>query len=160
MALRKATTQEQVARSIREQNPTERPIATVMGLSGPSPLLLSMITAVWMLFVKSYFITLTERAILVQRASKWTSRPHEILHVIPRDQAPYLIGDVQPRMLWSSFRITLPGAPRPTRINVHRVWKQEMEHLMQVVHTPASQGHHDIPNQRPHNTQDRHPHQY
>jgi len=140
MAVRKATIQQQVAESIYRQNPTDRPIVTVMGLSGPSPLMLALITTVWMLFVKAYFITVTEQAVLVQRASKWTSRPQEILHVIPRGQAPYLISDVQPRTLWSFFRLTLPGAEKPSRVNVHRMWKHDMEHLMQVLYTPAPQG--------------------
>jgi len=141
MAVRKATIQQQVAQSIHQQNPTDRPIVTVMGLSGPSPMMLALITTLWMLFVKAYFITVTEQAVLVQRASKWTSRPHEILHVIPRDQAPYLISDVQPRTLWSFFRFTLPGATKPSRINVNRAWKQEMQQLMQVLYTPAPHGH-------------------
>ncbi|NUU22656.1 MAG: hypothetical protein HOV68_14245, partial [Streptomycetaceae bacterium] len=148
MAMRKATIQQQVAQSIHQQNPTDRPIVTIMGLSGPSPLIMGMITTLWMLFVKAYFITVTEQAVLIQRASKWTARPHEILHAIPRDQAPYLLTDVQPRTLWSFIRFQIPGEQKPSRINVNRAWKREMEQLAQVIHSSAPQGQ-PVPGQQP-----------
>lgn len=140
MAMRKATIQQQVAQSIYQQNPADRPIVTVMGLSGPSPLLLGLLTSLWLFFVKSYLITVTEQAVLVQRASKWTARPQEIVYVIPREQAPYLIGNVQPRVLWSHFRFMFPGDQKPSRINVNRAWKQEMEYMIHFLHSSAPQG--------------------
>lgn len=140
MAMRKATIQQQVAQSIYQQNPTDRPIVTIMGMSGPNPLMLAMITALWLLFVKAYFITVTEQAVLVQRASKWTARPLEIVHVIPREQAPYLISDVHPSALWSHFRFMLPGNQKPSRINVNRQWKQEMEYMAQFLYASVPQG--------------------
>lgn len=140
MAMRKATIQQQVAQSIYAQNPTDRPHVMVMGMSGPSPFIMAMITTLWLLFVESYFIILTDQALLVQRASKWTGRPQEIVHAIPRDQAPYLIGDVRPGALWSHFRFQLPGKPKPSRINVHRIWRQEMQQLVQMLHGSVPQG--------------------
>ncbi|MEU8138385.1 hypothetical protein [Streptodolium elevatio] len=140
MAMRKATILQQVGQSIYRQNPTDRPVVTIMAMSGPHPMMMAMITPLWLLFVKSYFITVTEQVVLVQRASKWTARPHEVLYAIPRDQAPYLIGDVRPAALYSSFRFMLPGGQKPSRINVHRMWRDEMHYLMQVLYGHAQGG--------------------
>ncbi|MFJ1754466.1 hypothetical protein [Kitasatospora sp. NPDC088134] len=127
MAIRKSTMQEQVAAAIAAIEPNDRPVTTFHTITGPSPWLMNELGLIGQLFVKYYFVTLTERVVVVHKASRMSNRPKELVHVIPLDQARASISDVRRNTLWSSLRFQLPGEPKPTRLNIGRYWRAEMD---------------------------------
>lgn len=133
MAIRKATIKEQVAQAIAQVNPGDRPHVTIATVTGPSPWLTNSLGLIGQLLVKFYFVTVTDQAVVFHRFNRFTQRPKEVAYAIPRDQAQPLLGEVQRNPLWSSFRFLLPGEPVPTRLNVHRIWRDEMDQLIAMV---------------------------
>ncbi|QKW21959.1 hypothetical protein HUT16_25475 [Kitasatospora sp. NA04385] len=128
MAIVKSTIQQQVTESIAAIEPNDRPIAIIQTITGPSPWLTNGILGlIGQLMVKYYFVTLTHRVVVIHRTSRISNRPQEVLYVIPLDQARASISDVRRNTLWSSLRFQLPNEPKPTRLNVHRMWRAEMD---------------------------------
>ncbi|MEW1865063.1 hypothetical protein OG896_25220 [Streptomyces sp. NBC_00669] len=127
MAIRKSTMQEQVAQAIAEINPGDRPIATIHVQTGPSPWLIAAIGAMGTLFVKYYFVTVTEQAVVFHKASRMSARPKELVAAIPRQEAARLISEVHRNTMWSSLKFLLPGQEKPTRLNVARYWRNELD---------------------------------
>ncbi|MFD7645259.1 hypothetical protein ACFV4P_31915 [Kitasatospora sp. NPDC059795] len=127
MAIRKSTMQEQVAAAIAAIEPNDRPVVTFHTISGPSPWLMSQLGLIGQLFVKYYFVTLTQRVVTVHRASRMSNRPQELVHVIPLDQARAAVTDVNRATLWSSLKFQFPGEPKPTRLNIGRYWRAELD---------------------------------
>ncbi|MGW4805149.1 hypothetical protein [Kitasatospora sp. NPDC004272] len=128
MAILKSTIQEQVAQAIASIEPNDRPVATIQTVTGPSPWLTNgVIGLIAQLFIKYYFVTLTHRVVVIHRTSRISNRPQEVLYVIPLDQARASLSDVRRNTLWSSLRFQLPNEPKPTRMNIHRVWRAEMD---------------------------------
>lgn len=130
MAIKKATIQRQVAEALAQANPTDRPIVTIQAVAGPSVWLMSMLGIIGQAFLTYYFITLTEQSVVVHKASRMSNRPQEIAFALPPAQVGAMIGDVRRNTIWSSFRVLLPGQTQPTRMNVHRIWRGEMDHLL------------------------------
>ncbi|WP_438293585.1 hypothetical protein [Streptomyces sp. HUAS TT7] len=130
MAVKKSTIQQQVAEAIAQANPQDRPIVMIQAVAGPSVWLMSMLGLIGQCFLSYYFITVTQQAMLLHRASRWNNRPQEIVTAIPPAEAMRMISDVRRNTLWSSFRCQLPGQPKPTRMNVHRLWRNEMDQLL------------------------------
>ncbi|MGP3999428.1 hypothetical protein [Streptomyces sp. 8N706] len=130
MAMRKATMKEQVTAAIAQAAPGDRALVTVASLTGPTPWLTGALGLIGQLLVKYYFITLTDQAVVLHRMHRLSQRPKEVAYAIPRAQFPMLIGDVQLNPLWSSFRLALPGEQAPTRFNVHRIWRGELQQLL------------------------------
>ncbi|QGV80182.1 hypothetical protein [Streptomyces ficellus] len=130
MAIKKATIQQQVAQALAQVNPADRPVVTIQAIAGPSVWLMSMLGLIGQAFLTYYFITLTEQAVVVHKASRWSNRPQEVAFALPPAQVGAMISDVRRNTLWSSFRVLLPGQPKPTRMNVHRIWRGEMDHLL------------------------------
>jgi hypothetical protein len=133
MAIRKSTMQEQVAQAIAEINPSDRPIVTIHTVTGPSPWLINSLGTLAQAFVKYYFVTVTEQAVVFHKASRLSSRPKELVAAIPRQEAAGLVSDVRRRTLWSSLRFQLPGQPKPTRLNVARYWRAELDQFVPAV---------------------------
>jgi hypothetical protein len=133
MAIRKATMQEQVAQAIAQINPGDRPIVTMHTQTGPSPWLIASIGAIATAFVKYYFVTVTEQAVVFHKASRMSARPKELVAAIPRHEAAHLVSDVRRNVLWSSLRFQLPGQPKPTRLNVGRYWRAELDQWVPAV---------------------------
>ncbi|WP_063830599.1 hypothetical protein [Kitasatospora phosalacinea] len=128
MAIVKSTIQQQVAEAIAAIEPNDRPVATIQTITGPSPWLTNgVLGLIGQLMVKYYFVTLTHRVVVIHRTSRISNRPQEVLYVIPLDQARASISDVRRNTLWSSLRFQLPNEPKPTRLNVHRMWRAEMD---------------------------------
>ncbi|MBZ4322615.1 hypothetical protein [Streptomyces huiliensis] len=140
MPLRKATIQEHVGRAVVEANPYDRPVVTVYGISGPSPLAMAFLSSIWIFFVDTYFVTFTQQALLFHRAGKFSSRPKELVFALPHDQARQMVSDVRMGTLWSSFRFWMPGREKPTRINVNRAWRNELDHLLRTLASPQPMG--------------------
>lgn len=141
MAIKKATIQQQVAAAITQANPADRPIVTIQAIGGPSVWLMSMLGLIGQAFLTYYFITVTEQAVVVHKAGRMSNRPQEIAFALQPAEVVGMIGDVKRNTIWSSFRFQLPGQPQPTRMNVHRIWRSEMDHLLGVLtggHQPAA----------------------
>ncbi|MEU9108574.1 hypothetical protein AB0D54_30415 [Streptomyces xanthophaeus] len=130
MAIKKATIQQQVAEAITQANPADRPLVTIQAVAGPSVWLMSMLGLIGQAFLTYYFITVTEQAVVVHKASRMSNRPQEIAFAIPADQAAGIITEINRNTVWSNFRMQLPGLQNPTRMNVHRIWRTESDHLL------------------------------
>ena len=133
MAIRKSTMQEQVAAAIAQINPADRPIATIHTVTGPSPYFVNLFGVIAQAFVKYYFVTVTEQAVVFHKAGRMSARPKELVAAIPRAEAAALVSDVKRGALWSSLRFQLPGEPKPTRLNVARYWRAELDQWVPAV---------------------------
>lgn len=138
MAVRKATMKQQLAEAVSQVNPGDRVHGTVVAVTGPSPWLIGLLGLFGQMIIKYYFVTVTDQAVLFHRVNRMTGRPREIAHAIPRAQFPG-VGDVRLNPLWSWFRTMLPGDVEPTRMNVGRQWKPELEQLLPLLGGAAQQ---------------------
>lgn len=127
MAIRKSTMQEQVAQAIAQINPGDRPIVTIHVQTGPSPWLIASLGVIAQSFVKYYFVTVTEQAVVFHKAGRMSARPKELVAAIPRQEAARLVSEVKRNAVWSSLKFQLPGEPMPTRLNVARYWRPELD---------------------------------
>ena len=105
MAIRKSTMQEQVTQAIAQINPDDRPIATFHTVTGPSPWLTEQFGLIAQAFVKYYFFTVTEQAVVIHKAGRVSARPKELVVAIPRHEAGELVSNVKRKMLWSSLPV-------------------------------------------------------
>jgi hypothetical protein len=133
MAVRKSTMVGQVAESISAMAPDDRQIATFHCVSGPSPYVSGLFGMVGQAFIKYYFVTLTEQAVLFHRAGKASNRPKDLIVAIPRAEAAGLIGEAKIKATWSSVVFQLPGKSKPTRLNVGRNFRSELEQFVQAL---------------------------
>lgn len=134
MAIRRATQKAQVIEKLRASAPAgDTFIACVHGETGPSPWLNALFDQVPLLGLivaltrRFYFFTLTDSHVIVNSANRFTNRPGEIIVVFPREAFP--ASRVKITTWWSRFYVQLPGSGRPTRINVSRYWRAELEGL-------------------------------
>ncbi|WP_406000523.1 hypothetical protein [Streptomyces sp. NBC_00829] len=130
MAMKKATIQQQVAAAIAQANPGDRPIVTIQAVAGPSVWLMSMLGLIGQAFLTYYFVTVTDQAVVVHKAGRMSNRPREIAFALTPAEVQGMIGDIKRNAVWSSFRFHLPGQAQPTRMNVHRIWRTEMDQLL------------------------------
>ncbi|MBT2508193.1 MULTISPECIES: hypothetical protein [Streptomyces] len=133
MAVKKSTIQQQVAAAIAQANPADRPIVTIQAIAGPSPWLMSMLGLIGQAFLTYYFVTATEQAVVIHKASRWSNRPQEIVYALPPAEAGRLVSGIQRNTVWSVFQLQLPNEPKPTRMNVHRIWRGEMDQLLTLL---------------------------
>lgn len=140
MAVRKATMREQVVQAVAQANPSDRVHITVATVTGPTPWLsVGFLGLIGQFFIKYYFVSVTDQAVILHRLHRITQRPQEIVHAVPRAQFQGLVGEVQLNPLWSWFRMVLPGEAEATRFNVHRQWRAELEQLLTAVGSVPSQ---------------------
>lgn len=133
MAIRKSTMQEQVAAAIAQINPADRPIATIHTVTGASPWLMSQLGLLGQAFVKYYFVTVTEQAVVFHKAGRMSARPKELVAAIPRQEAMGLVSEIKRNAMWSSMKFQMPGQPKPTRLNVGRYWRPELDQWVAAV---------------------------
>jgi hypothetical protein len=141
MAIRRATMKAQVVQKLSANAPAgEQFIACVHSETGPSPWLNALFDEVPFLGLiialsrKMYFFTLTNSSVVVNSANRWTNRPGDVVFSFSRDSVPvsnYVRGTV-----WSKFYVQFPGSSKPTRLNVHRYWRTELDQLADAF--PAS----------------------
>ena len=136
MAIRRAKQKSRSSRSCRRRvrPPGETFIACVHCETGPSPWLNALFDEVPLLGVivaytrKFYFLTLTNTSIVVNSASRYTNRPGEIVFAfpqrVPRSSA------LNRATVWSSMHVQFPGGSKPTRLNIHRYWRNEFDQLL------------------------------
>ncbi|WP_328377229.1 hypothetical protein OHB13_13295 [Streptomyces sp. NBC_00440] len=133
MAMRKATVQEQINAAIAQANPSDRPRVSIQAIAGPNPVLMSFLSIIGQAFLTYYFVTVTDQAVLVHKASRLNNRPQGIVHALQPAEAMSAVSNIRRGGLWSSFRLQLPGQPKPTKMNVHRIWRPEMDQLLEML---------------------------
>ena len=145
MAIRRAKQKQQVMEKLAAQAPAgEQFIACVHTETGPSPWLgalldeIPVVGLVVQLSRKFYFFTLTNTSVVVNNASRFTNRPGEVVAVFPRNNVP--VSNFNRAAVWSKFYVQFPGQNKPTRLNVHRYWRQELDQLAQAFPAGAQVG--------------------
>jgi hypothetical protein len=143
MAIRRATQKAQVIAKLSASAPAgETFIACVHGETGPSPWLNALFDQVPFLGLivaltrRFYFFTLTNTSVVVNSANRFTNRPGEIVAAFPRSEFP--ASRYQRGAVWSKFYLALPGSAKPSRINVHRFWRAELDQLAAAFPMQAS----------------------
>ena len=134
MAIRRATQKQQVMeRLVSIAPPGEHFIACVHAETGPSPWLNALFDRIPFLGLavslmrKYYFFTLTNTSVVVHSASRWTNRPGDVVASFSRHTFP--VTKYNRAAVWSSFFLHFPGTDKPTRLNVHRFWRAELDQL-------------------------------
>jgi hypothetical protein len=79
------------------------------------------------LFRTFYFFTLTDDSVVVNRAARWTNRPGERVVTFPSGAVP--VSNYKPSAPWPAFGILFPGAAAPVTLNVHPMWRAELDQL-------------------------------
>jgi hypothetical protein len=145
MAIRRAKMKAQVVEKLSASAPAgEHFIACVHTETGPSPYLNALFDEVPFLGLivalsrKMYFFTLTNTSVVVNSANRWTNRPGDIVLTFPREQFP--VSKYSRGAVWSKFYVQFPGSSKPTRLNVHRYWRAELDQLAQAFPAGALQG--------------------
>jgi hypothetical protein len=144
MAIRRAKQKEQViAKLASVAPPGETFIACVHVETGPSPWLNSLFDEIPFLGLiialtrKLYFLTLTNTSVVVNSANRFTNRPGDVVAAFPRHALP--VSRVKRATVWSSMYLQFPGDAKPTRLNIHRYWRNELDQLIAVVPAQAIQ---------------------
>jgi hypothetical protein len=134
MAILRATQKRQVMEKLASVAPPgEHFIACVHAETGPSPWLNALFDRIpgvglaVALTRKYYFFTLTNTSVVVNSASRWTNRPGEVVASFPRVDFP--VSNFNRAAVWSKFYVQFPGTAKPTRLNVHRFWRGELDQL-------------------------------
>ncbi|MFE6056010.1 hypothetical protein ACFQ6N_35140 [Kitasatospora sp. NPDC056446] len=137
MAIRRAKQKAQVIEKLSQVAPPgDAFIACVHVETGPSPWLNAVFDEIPLLGLivaltrRFYFLTLTNHSVVVNTASRWTNRPGEVVAVFPRHALP--VSRVKRATVWSSMYLHLPNDPKPTRLNIHRYWRAELDQLSTV----------------------------
>ncbi len=135
MAIRRAKQKQQVIEKLSSVAPAgETFIATVHCETGPSPWLNAIFDEVPVLGLvvaltrRFYFLTLTNSSVVVNEANRFTNRPGDVVAAFPRTALP--ITRVKRAAVWSSLYLQFPGEAKPTRLNVHRYWRGELDQLI------------------------------
>ncbi|MEY9843983.1 hypothetical protein [Streptacidiphilus sp. MAP5-3] len=138
MAIRRAKQKQQVIEKLSQVAPAgETFIACVHVETGPSPWLNAVFDEIPLLGLivaftrKFYFLTLTNTSIVVNSASRWTNRPGEVVMAFPREAFP--VSNIKRASVWSSMYVQLNPGSKPTRLNIHRYWRSEMDQLLAVL---------------------------
>jgi hypothetical protein len=134
MAIRRAKQKAQVIAKLSEQAPAgEQFIACVHTETGPSPWLNAIFDEIPFVGLivaftrKFYFFTLTNTSVVVNSANRWTNRPGAVVSVYSRHNLP--VTGYNRAAVWSKFYVQFPNASKPTRLNVHRYWRSELDQL-------------------------------
>jgi len=145
MAIRRAKQKAQVIEKLSQTAPPgEQFIACVHCETGPSPWLNALFDEVPFLGLimalsrKFYFLTLTNTSIVVNTANRFTNRPGEVVYAFPRNAFP--VTKFNRAMTWSSLFVQFPGNSKPTRLNIHRYWRNEFDQLLAALPQPSVPG--------------------
>jgi hypothetical protein len=152
MAILRSTQKAQTIKKLAEMAPPgEQFLATVHCETGPSPWLglvfdeIPFLGLIVTLMRKYYFVTLTSSHVVINTANRWTNRPGEVAYSFPRNAFP--MTEIKRVTFWSSMFVMLPGTAKPTRLNINRYWRQELDALLAGL--PAPQPVAGIPAQAP-----------
>lgn len=135
MAIRRAKQKQQVIEKLSQVAPPgEQFIACVHVETGPSPWLNAIFDEVPVLGLvvaltrKFYFLTLTNTSVVVNSASRFTNRPGEVVAAYPIPAFP--VSRIKRATVWSSMYVEMTPGTKPTRLNIHRYWRGELDQLL------------------------------
>jgi len=142
MAFRRSTQKAQVIAQLQQiAPPGEQFLACVHCETGPSPWLgilfdeIPFLGFIVQMMRRFYFITVTSSHVVMNSASRYTNRPGPVIYSFPRDQFPLVTA--KRASMWSSLYVQLPNQPKPTRLNVARYWRVELDQMMASLPAPA-----------------------
>jgi hypothetical protein len=109
-----------------ELEPGERLVAGGYAVAGPNPWLYSLIGVIGMLLlgVRGYYVAVTDRRVILIRATLWRSRPAGLAFAEPLSSVE--VTQVRSRAIWSSLRYRRPDGKR-MRLHFHRFWRDDMK---------------------------------
>lgn len=136
MAMRKETIKKQAYEmAAQAMQPGDQFVSGVYAISGPSPWLMNQLGLLGQLFVDYYFVAVTRQQVIFLKMSRISNRPTEIAFTAPLQSVR--ITDYKRAAMWSSFKYNVPTAPKPLRLNVNRVWREELGALVGAFGVPA-----------------------
>jgi hypothetical protein len=137
MAVRKETIKKQANEmAARALQPGEPIISGVYAITGPSPWLMNQLGLLGQFFIDYYYVAVTPQQVIFVKMNRVSNRPKEIAFTAPLHSVR--ITDYNRAALWSSFRYNTPNAAKPLRLNVHRVWRQELDALVGAFGVPVA----------------------
>lgn len=137
MAVRKETIKKQANEMVVQAlQPGEQIVSGVYAITGPSPWLMNQLGLLGQFFVDYYYIAVTQQQIIFVKMNRVSNRPKEIAFTAPLQSVQ--ISDYRRNAMWSSFRYNVPTAAKPLRLNVHRIWRQELDALVGAFGVPVA----------------------
>jgi hypothetical protein len=136
VAIRKETIRQQFAdAAASELEPGERVIAGMLGSTGPSPWLSSAfgllgVVVFALLGMRPYFMTVTDRRVLLMKASMTSNRPGGLAFADERSAVQ--VTRIKAGKVWSVLTYQRPNGKRLT-LNVHRLWRDDMEAVAEAL---------------------------
>lgn len=136
MAFRKDTIKAKGDEALRTiLSPGERELASISIIAGPSPwLAFGLLGIIGQLFTQYYYVTVTDTRVLFLGLSRWTTMFKGL--VWADNRVAGTVSDVKYRTLWSSFRYRRNDG-KVLRLNVHRIWRNEMGPFLQLLGASA-----------------------
>jgi hypothetical protein len=136
MAVRKDTIKKQANEMVVQAlQPGEQIVSGVYAITGPSPWLMNQLGLLGQFFVDYYYVAVTQQQIVFVKMNRLSNRPKEIAFTAPLQSVQ--ISDYRRNAMWSSFRYNVPTAAKPLRLNVHRIWRQELDALVGAFGVPV-----------------------
>ncbi|GLY83813.1 hypothetical protein [Actinoallomurus iriomotensis] len=137
MAVRKETIKQQANEMAAQAlQPGEPIISGVYAITGPSPWLMNQLGLLGQFFIDYYYVAVTPQQIIFVKMNRISNRPKEIAFTAPLQSVR--ISNYNRAALWSSFHYQTPAAQKPLRLNVHRIWRQELDALMGAFGVPVA----------------------
>jgi hypothetical protein len=137
MAVRKDTIKKQANEMVVQAlQPGEQIVSGVYAITGPSPWLMNQLGLLGQFFVDYYYVAVTQQQIVFVKMNRLSNRPKEIAFTAPLQSVQ--ISDYRRNAMWSSFRYNVPTAAKPLRLNVHRVWRSELDALVGAFGVPVA----------------------
>jgi hypothetical protein len=134
MAIRRAKQKAQVIAKLSQQAPPgETFIACVHVETGSSPWLgilldeIPLVGFIVQMMRKFYFLTLTNTSIVINTCSRYRNQPGDIVASYPREAFP--ASRIKRGTVWSVMYLEFPNNSKPTRLNIHRYWRNEFDQL-------------------------------
>jgi hypothetical protein len=138
--------------------PGEQFIACIHAETGPSPYLLMLFDEIPFLVPiveimrKRYYITMTNSSFIVNKATRMRNAVKEIVCVVPVGAAPLQNVKIG-WWMWNKAYFQFPGDPKQTKIYFHRIWKSDVNRMLEVLQQmgigQAPAGYGQVPNQLP-----------
>ena len=137
MAVRKETIKKQANEMVVQAlQPGEQIVSGVYAITGPSPWLMNQLGLLGQFFIDYYYVAVTQQQIIFVKMNRVSNRPKEIAFTAPLQSVQ--ISDYRRNAMWSSFRYNVPTAANPLRLNVHRIWRQELDALVGAFGVPVA----------------------
>jgi hypothetical protein len=136
MAIRKETIKKQANELIATTlQPGDQIVSGVYAITGPSPWLMNELGLIGQLFIDYYYVAVTRQQVIFVRMNRLSNRPKQIVFAAPAQSVR--ISDFKRKTLWSSFRYQTPNEAKPRRLNVHRIWRDELDALVRAFGVPV-----------------------